>query len=459
MSYCNFCEGGLSNIAVTLGGIWDGAGPKTDVEHWANHPDIVGSVSNDPRRVSHNIWQRLASKGECVQPPPEPSLFQGCNDHSDCDDGNACTLTYCNESNLCAISETLKHCCGNGVCEEGEGRPGQVCAADCGPYTIKASEPCVDCHTIDGFMIDVALGEEAQRRIFVSSLTLGYSSPATNAGASIDVYVTTKSSSDWDQIEFNDWVKIGQSNVERYNPKRGVQSVEFQLSHHISLDIGEVRGFYFAASENILVMGEGEHSITNEHGVKLRSSIAVSGLFGDGIKGFSLTCEVSYLLDDSVTASIMSPSKPDEPEMLADSFTGAEASPLTNRDVPWSQPISALPNQHSKDGGRGTTESSYDTPAVYAGSALLHSTLEVAESTSTQGSSEIAPDVPLFVAPPEADRHSPSGLDAKATGRPSTESLVGKVQDSTGFIGQGLCFTLHTSVTVTSLAMNAYFFL
>lgn len=120
MSYCNFCDGGLDNIAITFGGVWNGKGSRGDIEQWINHPDIVGDVSKDPRRVSHNIWSKLDSK-ECTSPPSKPITSQGCNDDADCDDLNACTIEQCDlETNLCTLTETLDLCCGNGRCEKGE---------------------------------------------------------------------------------------------------------------------------------------------------------------------------------------------------------------------------------------------------------------------------------------------------------------------------------------------------
>ncbi|KAL7537232.1 hypothetical protein ACHAXR_007675 [Thalassiosira sp. AJA248-18] len=297
MSYCNFCQGGLSNIAITLGGVWDGVEPRTDIDRWQNHPDIVGSVSVEPRRVSHNTWQILASKGECVKPPSDPLPFQECNDDNDCDDGNMCSIDVCNESNSCAVTEIFDDCCGNGKCE-----PGEIhCSSDCGPFKIQAPNSCYweDCHSLDGFMIDVGLNDEAERRVFVSSVTLEYSSPETNAGATINVYVTTEGSFLGKEESADNWERIKTVTVARYNAKRGTRFIEIDLLHSIPLGIGGRRGLYFAASEDIIMFGEGLYSIRNDHKVELHSSRAVSGLFGDGIDGFGLNIEVSYLLDDS----------------------------------------------------------------------------------------------------------------------------------------------------------------
>ena len=139
MSYYNFCECGLINIATTMGGVWDGTGTRANIDHWENHPDIIGSVSNEPKRVLHNIWSKLDSKSCLLNPSPQTLASQGCNDHSDGNDNNMCTIDICDESNLCTISETLEFCCGNEKCELGEG---QSCRLDCGAFEFDAPNVC-----------------------------------------------------------------------------------------------------------------------------------------------------------------------------------------------------------------------------------------------------------------------------------------------------------------------------
>ena len=355
MSYCNFCDGGLSNIAITLGGVWNGVEPRTDLERWENHPEIVGSVSVEPRRVSHNIWQRLSSKGECVRPPEDPLPSQGCNDDNDCDDGNICTIDVCEESNLCAISETLDYCCGNGICEAGEG---QSCSVDCGPFTVKAPSFCENCHALDGFMIDVGLSDKAEKRIFINSISLAYLSPENDNGATIDVYVATEGSYIGKEQSVNDWEKVTTVTAPQYNPRRVTGILEIDLHHSIPLDIGTRRGLYFTASENIIKFGEGPYSIRNEQEVELYSSLAVSGLFGAGINGFSLSCEVSYMLDDSspLVATVI-PSESAKSDRSITPLSSRMTSPPSDGPVlaPSPMPTSPPSNLQSEDDVRYTT--------------------------------------------------------------------------------------------------------
>jgi len=322
MSYCNFCDGGLSNIAITLGGVWDGNYPRTDLQHWNNHPDIVGSVSKEPRRVSHNVWQRLASKGECVKPPSDPLPTQGCNDDGDCDDFNRCTVDACTESNVCAIINVLERCCGNGKCEEGEG---QSCS-DCGPFHIQAPSICENCHTLDGFMIDVGVSDKAEKKIFIDSITLAYAMPQNEDGATIDVYVSNNGSYIGKEKSVDEWEKVTTVTALQYNQKRETGILEVELHHSIPVGIGKRRGLYFAASEDILKFGEKPYSIRNDHEVELYSSLAVSGLFGDGINGFSLSCGVSYTLDGT-SRPVVSLSESDKSSRTGEPLSSRMTSP------------------------------------------------------------------------------------------------------------------------------------
>mmetsp|Transcript_280 Transcript_280/g.566 ORF Transcript_280/g.566 Transcript_280/m.566 type:complete len:885 (-) Transcript_280:46-2700(-) len=385
MSYCNFCDGGLNNIAITLGGVWDGAQPKTDIEHWGNHPDIQGDVSVEPWRVSHNIWQKLAAKGDCVTPPSEPLPIQGCNDDNDCDDHNSCTIDECNESNLCTISETLENCCGNGKCEAGEG---QSCSLDCGPFRIRAPRFCENCHTLDGFMFDVGLSDKAKTNIFINSISLAYSPPENSDGATIDVFVTTEGSYNGKEKSADDWERITTVTVYEYNPRRETGLIEIKLDHSVPLGIGDRRGFYFAASEDIIMFGEGPYSVRNDQEVELYSSLAVSGLFGAGIYGFSLSCEVSYLLDDS-SLPTKSPSEGDKSGRSV-----VTSSPSSNPVAHSSQPTSPPSSQK--------TQNVEQTPVQI---------IALSPSSSSKPSEE-------------TQRGSPEKIEATATSTGSTSLLV-----------------------------------
>ena len=283
-----------------MGGLWKGVEPKDQLANWENSPDVVGEVSVEPRRVSHTIWQRLASKGECVQPPSQTNQIQGCNDANDCDDNNSCTVDVC-EANLCTVSEVLENCCGNDVCEWGEG---DSCTADCGPFTIQPTSFCEECYALDGFMFDVALGDKAEKRIFVSSISFMHSAPKS-PNSTVYVYTTTRGSYAGKEQSKVEWNKIAAVNISTYDP----DVVEIKLDPFVPLGIGSRRGFYLSASEEIILFGEGTYSIQNSHQVELHSSRAVVGTFGDGIDGFSLSCAVNYYLDDALSFPTANPTE------------------------------------------------------------------------------------------------------------------------------------------------------
>lgn len=188
-------------------------------------------------------------------------------------------------------------------------------------------------------MIDVGLNDKAKQRIFVSSISVAYSSPETGQGATIDVYVTTEGSYVGKAKSKDDWYRVTTVNVDKYNPRRETGFVEIQFQHSIPLDIGTKRGFYFAASEEIIEFSEGIYSVRNDKDqVEIHSSLAVSGLFGVGIDGFSLSCKVSYLLDDSGSPSL--PIAGTEPKPNgSDRFTGMTSSPSSH---PSPQPVIIL---------------------------------------------------------------------------------------------------------------------
>jgi len=69
MSYCNFCDGNLDNIAMSYGGVYSKEGPKADIKSWTQSPQLTtSSVSTDAQRVNHHIWKSLLAKGECIRP-------------------------------------------------------------------------------------------------------------------------------------------------------------------------------------------------------------------------------------------------------------------------------------------------------------------------------------------------------------------------------------------------------
>ncbi|KAL3788808.1 hypothetical protein HJC23_006261 [Cyclotella cryptica] len=290
MSYCNFCDGGLSNIALTLGGEWKGLDPRNELTTWENNPAIEGDVSNDPRRVPHLIWETLSSKGDCVAPPLQFNEVQGCNEDSDCDDFNECTTDSCH-SNFCTVSDISSNCCGNGVCELGELSDN---CTDCGPFHIEPAKYCEECFALDGFMFEVRLSKDSERDVFISSISFMHAS-LTDADAAVALYATLEGSYLGKESSSGGWEYL--SSIDLPSGKSS-DFAEIAINPPLTLAVGSKRAFYLFASESIILFGQGVYAIKNSQGVELYSSRAVTGLFGDGIDGFSLSCSITYVLND-----------------------------------------------------------------------------------------------------------------------------------------------------------------
>jgi len=299
MSYCNFCTGGMNNIALTYGGLWDGVSPRSDVGHWMNHPDVaaVGTVSVEPRRVSYTIWNLLSAKvKECVEPPPsQPQGRQGCNDSSDCNDNRTCTIDVCSsESNVCVVSKTLDNCCGNGVCEQGEI---SADCSDCGPFIIKPPKPCDDCYALDGFIVEVGVSENAKQAISLTSISLQHKAPE-QFSSSVEVFIARPfHTGEATELISSLWQSVATAT---FPGSEGL--MEIDLPTPIIIGVAEKVEIYIAATEQLLQFGVGAYSIENDHGVQLHSSHAVSGRFGTAIESFALNCEVKYAVAE-VTAN------------------------------------------------------------------------------------------------------------------------------------------------------------
>ncbi len=258
--------------------------PRGDISNWINHPNIVASeVSTEPKRVSNTVWNLLASKGKCIEPPYRLNSVQGCNDDGDCIDINKCTVDTC-ESYQCIVSDVLSNCCGNGICELGE----MISCEDCGPFVIHADNFCSkDCFALNGFMFDVSLVGKAEKRILVTSIRFMYSIPV-NSNATIDIFVTEEGSYKEHYQSRDNWILIESLSASNNDDP---DFIDVTFDPFIVVEVGSVRGFYLSASEDIILFGEGIYSIQDKFGVELISSRAISGLFGNGIDGFSLNCE------------------------------------------------------------------------------------------------------------------------------------------------------------------------
>lgn len=331
-SYCNFCDGGLSNIALTLGGEWEGFEPRNELGTWGNSPFIEGDVSYDPRRVSHRIWETLSLKSPtCVAPPVQLNEIQGCNHDSHCDDGNECSIDACRD-NFCMVTELLSNCCGNNICEQGEL---ETNCGDCGPFYIEPENYCEECFAMDGFMFEVRLKDDALRDIFINSISFMHTTPSGEDDVTIALYSTLDGSYAGKEVSNSGWRLL--STIVISNDNRS-DSTDITVNPPLRLNAGLTKAFYLSASEDVILFGQGAYSLQNDHGVELFSSRAVSGLFGEGIEGFSLSCSIEYVLSDSL--STPSPTTPPTTQptesMNAEAEKKSKGTPERDSSVPHS---------------------------------------------------------------------------------------------------------------------------
>ncbi|KAL7444950.1 hypothetical protein ACHAXH_008268 [Discostella pseudostelligera] len=68
MSHCDLCNGGMSNMAYTFGGTYNGSGDRRLASSYTN--SVVPGVSNEPRRVNAVMYTHVASRpNNCLAVP------------------------------------------------------------------------------------------------------------------------------------------------------------------------------------------------------------------------------------------------------------------------------------------------------------------------------------------------------------------------------------------------------
>jgi hypothetical protein len=308
MSYCNFCNGGLDNIATTFGGSWTGAGPKFDVNSWKGNPNLVpSSVSNDARRVSQNMWKILAGKGQCIttdpapvpiatdaptfppsKPPVTPKPIPPPPTPKPVLPTAAPTLkpspppTFLPPSpkpsyGLVATVPTFSPPPKDGRIWY---RPGAHC---------KESN---NCETSPGVTFDMVLLEEPlSGGILVGALQFEH----IRYNATVDVYTIEGSSASGDQ---QPWKKVASVTVD---PRTNFTKVEFDSPFRISP--GGKRGFYLINRDmaNFFLVGrQPDPKVSPSYdinGVGIQGGSVRFGTFGVKVPGYNPTVQAGYLID------------------------------------------------------------------------------------------------------------------------------------------------------------------
>ena len=287
MSYCQFCVGGLDNIAMTFGGIWDGVGPQSDINSWITSPELKNGVSKNPQRVSHHIWNTLSAKGACLIPTPAPSS----------------SPTTTAPSSEPTASPTTKAPTYFPDIPEEDGliwtQPDMHCKEE-------------NCATSPGYMFDLELSgyfESSQYGILIESLQFEH----MNRNATVDLYTIegsyhvssanqTNVTEDGSYRSSKEWSKVATVIV---NASHSFSQVV--LDTPIMITPGSKQGFYFAkhgSNDNFFVVGHGENvSSTDVNGVSFKEASVVFDNFGVDVNGFYPSIQVGYVIVDPPTMS------------------------------------------------------------------------------------------------------------------------------------------------------------
>ena len=133
----------------------------------------------------------------------------------------------------------------------------------------------------------------------------------------------------------------------KYNQKKETELgyIDINFQNSIPIEIGEIRGFYVVASEEIIKFEEGVYDISNDDGMILHSSLAVTGLFGDGIDGFGLNVGVNYSLDDSPPVTVSPTTSPTTPPPVPPPFSDLVGNVLEGMQ----QTLATMPSHSPRD--------------------------------------------------------------------------------------------------------------
>lgn len=327
MSYCNFCNGGLDNIATTYGGSWTGAGPKFDVNSWKGNPNLVpSSVSNDARRVSQNMWRILASKGQCITTDPNPPTFPPSKAPS--------RPPVTPKPTPKPVLPTAKPVLPTAAPTLKPSPPPTFLPPTPKPsYGLVATVPTFspppkdgriwyrpgmhcketnNCETSPGVTFDMVLLEEPlSGGILVGALQFDH----IRYNATVDVYTIEGSSTDGDQ---QPWKKIASLTVD---PRTNFTKVEFDSPLRISP--GGKRGFYLINRDmgNFFLVGQQADPTTSPsydiNGVAIQGGSVRFGTFGVKVPGYNPTVQAGYIINDMTQtgASVIAP------EVITESFT------------------------------------------------------------------------------------------------------------------------------------------
>ena len=129
------------------------------------------------------MYDHISALGSCVNSPQAPVPEVSCRTHTDCDDGNSCSVDTCNFVTKQCINTLRNNCCGNLICEANE----SVACSDCGPFVL-SSLSTTQWELYGGVMFDI----EAINAVAISGLTFYFANDGP-VSCNADLYTADKS--------------------------------------------------------------------------------------------------------------------------------------------------------------------------------------------------------------------------------------------------------------------------
>eukprot|EP00956_Cyclotella_meneghiniana_P024609 scaffold49680_cov63-Cyclotella_meneghiniana.AAC.2 len=331
MSYCHICLD-LGGGGSTFGGIWNN-GDRSDVNNWLKTKmySTDKGFGNDPRRVSHHMYNYISSLGSCVKPYLEVDI-QTCSADADCHDGVSCTTDTCVDGSC--INVMNENCCGNLICEAGE----EACSSDCGPFVL-------------------GTGFSSNTDVFISSLTMRLASGTstvslyTSNGGYLDNYENADS---WTQIFSN-----------YYSSSDLIITMDF--NENVAVSAGSIQSFYIYSTGKVWIPVKTSHNPIlvsddnlNIYAVAKAGTALWSNVYGDE---FSFDGSVHYSLPAPPPATV----SPDFVASSAPSFSPSDIPSSSPSEIPSSQPSSTRCNLDTDcdDGVSCTTDTCVDGSCIY----------------------------------------------------------------------------------------------
>ena len=240
---------------MTFGGMWNGVGPKFDINSWVVSPQLVpSSVSKNAQRISHRIWNSLTTKGTCIArvPSTQPPTSKPTMDRT-------------------FFSAT----------------------AEDGRIWYQPNRRCMEtstCATAPGVMFDMVFQEQSHwDGVLVESLQFEH----IPRNITVDVFTMEGSSRDGDQAS-RPWTKVGSITV---NPRNSISKVD--LNSPVSISSGNKRGFYLTNrnTDSFFLVGPSDSSALpsyDSNGVAMQNGAVRFGAFGVKVPGYNPDVQAGY---------------------------------------------------------------------------------------------------------------------------------------------------------------------